>query len=271
MNVESFRTSDGIDLKYAVDDYTDPWRKPETLLLVHAAMGSSRRFYAWVPHLARDYRVVRIDLRGHGESDPHGPEPITFERVVQDIAELLDHLGAAKVHIAGSSAGAYISQGFASRHPNRVATLGCFAATPGMKTGHVDYSAWLARISKDGLVKFLRDTIRDRVNVETAPPGFIDWFVNEAGRTNIGTLSRFVPLMASQDLSKALAELRCPVLAVAPGADPLHTVAEYEALRRIVPNCEFVVLEGMPHNITDTAPDRCAQELLKFLRRHPFT
>jgi 3-oxoadipate enol-lactonase len=266
--MEAFRTSDGLQLKYAVDDFTDPWRRADTLLLVHAAMGSSRRFFAWVPHLAREYRVVRIDLRGHGESDPHGPEPITFERLVLDLAELLDHLDVAQVHIAGSSAGAYISQGFTSRHPGRVKTLGCFAATPGMKTGHVDYSAWLARIGKDGIEQFLRDTIRDRVNVEQSPPGFIDWFVTEAGRTAVSTLARFVPLMASQDLSKDLATVRCPVLAVAPGADPLHTVDEYQALQRIVPNCEFVVLEGMPHNITDTAPDRCAKELLRFLNAH---
>lgn len=264
--MDIFRTSDGLSLRYVVDDYTDPWRTPQTVLLVHAAMGSSRRFFAWVPHLAREFRVVRIDLRGHGESDPHGAEPITFERLVQDVAELVDHLALPQVHIAGSSAGAYISQGYASRHPDRVRTLGCFAATAGMKTGHVDYGAWLARIQRDGLQRFLRDTIRDRVNVETAPPGFIDWFVTEAGRTNIGTLARFVPLMASQDLSKELAGVRCPVLAVAPGGDPLHTIDEYRALQRIVPDCEFVVLEGMPHNITDTAPDRCAQELLRFLR-----
>lgn len=267
--MDAFHTSDGLALRYVVDDFTDPWRTPQTLLLVHAAMGSSRRFFAWVPHLARDYRVVRIDLRGHGESDPHGPEPITFERLVQDISELLDHLDVPRVHIAGSSAGAYISQGFASRHPDRVATLGCFAATPGMKTGHVDYGAWLARIGRDGLEKFLRDTIRDRVDVDAAPPGFIDWFVTEAGRTNVDTLARFVPLMASQDLSQALAAMRCPMLAVVPGADPLHTVEEYRALQRLVPGCEFVVLEGMPHNITDTAPDRCAQELLRFLKSQP--
>lgn len=264
--MESFLASDGVRLKYVVDDYTDPWRKPQTVLLVHAAMGSSRRFFAWVPHLARDFRVVRIDLRGHGESEPHGPGPITFERLVQDVGELLDHLDVERVHIAGSSAGAYISQGYTSLHPERVATLACFAATPGMKRGHVDYGSWLARIARDGLEKFLRDTISDRVNVATAPPGFIDWFVTEAGRTDIGTLSRFVPLMASQDLSQALAGIRCPVLAVAPGADPLHTTDEYRALQGLLADCEFVVLDGMPHNITDTAPDRCAQELLRFLK-----
>lgn len=117
--MDAFRTSDGLNLRYVVDDYTDPWRTPKTLLLVHAAMGSSRRFFAWVPHLARDYRVVRIDLRGHGASDPHGAQTLTFDRLVQDIAELLDHLDVPRVHIAGSSAGAYISQGFTSRHPDR--------------------------------------------------------------------------------------------------------------------------------------------------------
>ena len=264
--MESFKTSDGLNLKYVVDDFTDPWEKPATVLLVHAAMGSSRRFYAWVPHLARDYRVVRIDMRGHGESDPHGPEPITFDRLVQDIAELLDHLHVPKVHIAGSSAGAYISQGYTSRHPDRVASLGCFAATPGMKTGKVDYAAWVARIGRDGIAKFLRDTIADRLDVATTPPGFIDWFVNEAARTSIPTLARFVPLMASQDLSQQLPAIRCPVLAVAPGADPLHTIEEYRALQRLVPKCDFVVFEGMAHNITDTAPDRCARELLRFLQ-----
>ncbi len=264
--MDAFVTSDGLRLKYVVDDYTDPWRKPETVLLVHAAMSNSRRFYAWVPHLARDFRVVRVDLRGHGESDPHGPEPITFDRVVQDIAELLDHLGVAKVHIAGSSAGAYISQGYTSRHPERVSTLACFAATAGMKTGNLDYGAWVARIGKDGIATFLRDTIKDRIDLDRAPAGFVDWFVTEAARTSVATLARFVPLMASQDLTRELAGIRCPVLAVAPGGDPLHTIDEYRVLERLVPNCKFVVLDGYPHNITDAAADRCATELLDFLK-----
>jgi pimeloyl-ACP methyl ester carboxylesterase len=135
-----------------------------------------------------------------------------------------------------------------------------------MKTGSVDYSAWVARIGRDGIAKFLRDTIADRVDLQRAPPGFVDWFVNEAARTSLDTLARFVPLMASQDLSRDLASIRCPVLAVAPGADPLHTIEEYRALARIVANCEFVVLEDRPHNITDAEPDRCAAELLRFLQ-----
>ena len=61
-------TADGLKLAYYVDDFTDPWRKPDTLLLLHAAMGNSQRWFQWVPRLARQYRVVRLDLRGHGNS-----------------------------------------------------------------------------------------------------------------------------------------------------------------------------------------------------------
>ena len=41
--------SDGLKLQYAIDDYSDPWKPQETLFLLHAAMGSSRRLYKWVP------------------------------------------------------------------------------------------------------------------------------------------------------------------------------------------------------------------------------
>ncbi|HEX6008348.1 MAG TPA: alpha/beta hydrolase, partial [Burkholderiales bacterium] len=62
MGMHSFKASDGLGLAYALDDYTDPWRAADTVILLHAAMGSSRRFYAWVPHLAGEFRVVRLDL-----------------------------------------------------------------------------------------------------------------------------------------------------------------------------------------------------------------
>ena len=61
--MQSFTASDGLKLSYRIDDYTDPWRQADTVVLVHAAMGSSNRFYAWVPHLARDFRVVPRSAR----------------------------------------------------------------------------------------------------------------------------------------------------------------------------------------------------------------
>ena len=99
--MNTFKASDGLEIAYALDDYADPWRPADTVILVHAAMGSSLRFYAWVPHLARDFRVARIDMRGHGATQHPGPGQLSVPRLAQDVVELADHLGARRFHVAG--------------------------------------------------------------------------------------------------------------------------------------------------------------------------
>ena len=125
--MQHFRASDGLSLAYTIDDFTDPWLEAPTLLLLHAAMGHSKRYYAWVPKLCRHYRVVRMDLRGHGASQvPPAEPPLTMERLVQDTREMLDHLGLKSAHIVGNSAGGYIGQQLAMNSPERVTSLMLF-------------------------------------------------------------------------------------------------------------------------------------------------
>ena len=52
---------DGAELFYTVDDFTDPWRGADTVVLLHGNAESGEAWRAWVPHLARHYRVVRVD------------------------------------------------------------------------------------------------------------------------------------------------------------------------------------------------------------------
>ena len=74
-----------LDLHYQVDDYTDPWRTPGTILLLHGNAESSAAWYAWVPPLAQRYRVVRPDMRGFGASTPMPREfPWTLDLLIDD-------------------------------------------------------------------------------------------------------------------------------------------------------------------------------------------
>jgi 3-oxoadipate enol-lactonase len=133
--VQHFTASDGLQLAYAIDDFTDPWTSASTLLLLHAAMGHSGRYYAWVPRLSRHYRVVRMDLRGHGASGvPPADPPLTMQRLVKDTAELLDHLDCKSAHIVGNSAGGYVGQNLAMTSPERVRSLMLFGSTPASST-----------------------------------------------------------------------------------------------------------------------------------------
>src|SRR2546429_2290472 len=66
----TFEASADLRMHYLVDDFTEPWTEPETILLLHGNAESSLAWYAWVPVLARRFRVVRPDMRGHGASAP---------------------------------------------------------------------------------------------------------------------------------------------------------------------------------------------------------
>jgi 3-oxoadipate enol-lactonase len=260
----SFTTSDGLRLAFDIDDFTDPWRRPATLLLLHAAMGSARRYFAWVPHLAREYRVVRLDLRGHGRSQvPPDEQPLALDRLVGDVAELLDHLGVESAHIVGNSAGGYLGQQMAMTSPARVKSLALFGSTPGLKNSQAP--SWVPQIEAKGLRGFLAETISDRLP-DDADPGLVQWFLDEAGRNDPAYIAKFVLLMANYDWSGEVERIRIPTLIVIPGGETVGSVANYEPFRRLG-DVEFRVYDGLPHNICDAVPDRCAEDVRDFLRR----
>ena len=100
-----FKLSDGTTLHYRVDDYTDPWRKAETILMIHGNAERSDSWYGWVPHLARHYRVIRPDTRGYGASGKVPKEfPWSVDVPVRDFVEMVKGLGIDITSSAPSSA-----------------------------------------------------------------------------------------------------------------------------------------------------------------------
>lgn len=69
--------------------------------------------------LARDYRVIAIDMRGHGQSQkPHETSAYGREMGL-DVVRLLDHLGVARAHIVGYSLGAMVTSQLLTLRPER--------------------------------------------------------------------------------------------------------------------------------------------------------
>ena len=265
MAVDKFTTSDGVKLAYYIDDFTDPWRQADTLLLLHAAVGHAKRFYAWVPGLCRHYRVVRLDLRGHGASDvPPESSRLDMDRLVADVTELLAHLGVEACHIVGNSAGGYIAQNLAMKSPEKVKSLMLFGSTPGLRNSQA--ATWLPRIAKEGLRGFFAATIADRLPLDRVPKGLVTWFVDEAGKNDPAWITRFVGLMSTLEWSERLGEIRCPTLVVMPGGETVGSIKNYDAMIERIPDVQAIAYEGLPHNICDAVPDRCVADVLAFLR-----
>lgn len=263
--MESFTAGDGVRLSFRIDDFTDPWRRQDTpLLLLHPAMSLYRRWYAWLPILARQIPVIVPEMRGHGGSEiPDASKPFSLERLVEDARELLDHLGVEQVHVAGLSAGGYVGQHLAMHYPLRIASLALFASTPGLRGTQA--ADWPARIAEVGIENFVRATASDRFGPDV-DPALVDWFCRQVGANDPAWIGRFVTHMATRDWTDQLARITCPTLIVAPGDEPIGENSTYEIMAGAIPNAKLVVFEGMPHNIGDAAPERCAGELLRFLK-----
>jgi 3-oxoadipate enol-lactonase/4-carboxymuconolactone decarboxylase len=102
-------------------DARGPAKAPAVLLL--HSLGTTLNM--WDPQaeaLAKRYRVIRMDMRGHGLTDaPAGP--YSMERLARDGLALLDSLGVDKAHVGGVSIGGHIAMRIAALAPHRVLSL----------------------------------------------------------------------------------------------------------------------------------------------------
>ncbi|HEX3917983.1 MAG TPA: alpha/beta hydrolase [Caulobacteraceae bacterium] len=119
-------TSGGLSLAY--DDIQPPGGDAGTVLLVHGfatSRAENWRRLGWYGAFERKgYRIVALDLRGHGESDkPHDASAYGQGALVGDIGALMDHLGLGRVDLMGYSMGARLSLQMAISQPERILNL----------------------------------------------------------------------------------------------------------------------------------------------------
>ena len=112
----------------AVADYRDdwfgePWRKPETAVLIHGNEESSIVWYAWLPRMAQEFRVVRPDLPGYGRSRIPADFEWSVPSLATFVAHVLDKAGVDSAHIIGAKTGGAVAMQFAADYPARTRTL----------------------------------------------------------------------------------------------------------------------------------------------------
>ena len=262
--MQTFTSRDGTRIAYYVDDFTAPWTQPDTLLLLHAAMGNSRRWFRWVPPLTPHYRVARMDLRGHGASQiPAATDDFSLAHLVGDALELLDLLGVKAAHVVGNSAGGYVSQQLAIHHPDRVKTLALFGSTPGLKNSHAN--TWIPKVKQVGLKKFLADTIDERFDAN-ADPALVRWFIEQAASNDPAFIARFVTHMTTHDFMDDVGRIKCPTLIVAAGKEKIGHASAYDEMQKRIAGSVLKLYDTGAHNICDGYADRCVGDLQAFLK-----
>src|ERR1700726_1972584 len=116
-------TASAEDFFFREDWFGEPWRKPETAVLIHGNAESSIVWYAWIPRMAQELRVLRPDLPGFGRSRIPAGFAWSLPSLAAFVTHVLDKAGIDSAHIIGAKAGGAIAMQFAADYPARTRTL----------------------------------------------------------------------------------------------------------------------------------------------------
>jgi 3-oxoadipate enol-lactonase len=265
----TFRTTPDLVMHYEVDDFSDPWRDNETILMLHGNAESSTAWYGWVPHLARRYRVVRPDMRGFGASTPMPRDfPWTLDVVIDDFIRLMDMLEINRFHLVGAKIGGTIARAFAARRPGRVTSLTVVGTPPPIREGAAERAPELAdEFETQGVEHWARRTMAGRLGSEFPPEG-VEWWIKFMGRTAVSTQIGFMKTIACADIRADVPKIQCPTLVITTDGSGLASVDATRAWQQQIPHSTLVVLPGNSYHVAASHAQHCAEAARDFIDRN---
>ncbi|WP_372349116.1 alpha/beta fold hydrolase [Streptomyces sp. KL116D] len=221
---------------------------------------------------AAGHRVLTPDLRGYGESEVTEGS-VLLARFADDVAALLDHVGAGRAVVGGVSMGGQIAMEFHLRHPDRTRALVLSDTSAPAETdeGKSLRNALADRLLAEGMGGYADEVIDKMLaayNV-TALPDVADRVLAMMRATDPrGAAAALRGRAERPDYRESLAAARVPALVVV-GADDVYTpVAAAESIASLVPDATLVVVDGAGHLPGAEQPERFNAALLGFLRDH---
>jgi 3-oxoadipate enol-lactonase len=265
---------DGAKLHFRVDDFTDPWITPETVLLLHGYVRNSNFWYAWVPILARYFRVVRPDLRGCGMSAPPAEDfRWSLAQYHDDLIAFLNAAGIESAHFIGESMGGMVMPYIYSRSPSRVKSVVACSSNLGVKGVMAkEMAAGAANMteaitSAPTLEHYIRKTEASRLAPDEVDAAARAWYAREwastARRVWHDWSAQIVPQI--DVTAELLAGLRVPLLFMAPSRCVKLPLEEARYWTEHAPNARLAVIDASSQALAFVKADECARLALDFL------
>jgi len=256
----------GIQINYRIDGPDGaPW-----VTMSNSLATTHRMWDAQMDAFTKQYRVLRYDKRGHGETEV-APGPYSFE-LLADVLALLDALQITRTHFVGLSMGGMTGMTMAVRKPSVLRTLVLCDTTSKDPLG--DPALWQQRIDavrtagsmealvESTLARFLTpDTVKTRPEDADA--------VRTMGRnTTIEGYIACCQAIAKLNLTDRLPGITIPTLVVVGADDPATTVEMAKTIHQHIAGSELVILKYAAHLSNLEQADAFNEAVLGFLDRH---
>ena len=263
----------GFRLHYV--EWGDPANPP--LVLLHGITGHARTWDTLAIALADRWRVLALDQRGHGDSDPAPDADYGVGAMADDLAAFADALGIVRFTLLGLSMGGRVSMGFAGAYPERVERLVIVDIAPdihppgmtrirGMIAGSpesIESEEWAVETAMAANPRADVGELRHRIKhaLRRAPDGTLTWKYARDVRDMMRRGGRREPL----DLWERLTRITCPTLLIR-GAE--SDVLSPELAARVVSSLRDGRLVEVPdagHTVPGDRPARFVEVVRAFL------
>jgi 3-oxoadipate enol-lactonase len=258
------RVADGAELAW------DAAGDGPVVLLVHG-IGSSRRTWDGLldPLVGSGHRVVRLDLRGFGDS-VSPPGRFVMDHFVGDLVAFVDALKLDAVHLVGHSLGGMIAQLYALDHPGRVRSLALASTTSHSGRRANAFARLMVSLAENGYDAVLADaTLRAEAEatLHEAFPGGAPLAMLRRGMEQ-PNMARANAWRACIDFSTKdrLGEIACPVVVTHGTADMLIPFRAGELVAQAITGARWIVEEGAGHSLPKERAPSLGRALADLLR-----
>jgi 3-oxoadipate enol-lactonase len=235
------------------------------VMLSNSLMSNHTMWDPQMPALLAQFRVLRYDTRGHGESEVT-PAPYRIEQLADDAAALIDAAGVGPVHFVGLSMGGMIGQQLAVRHPEKLLSLSLCDTASEMPTA----AMWNERIgtARDlGIAALIDATIKR-------------WFVANFIEREPATIAEVRRMIATtpaegyigcasavRDMSQThlLSRITTPTQVIVGREDPACTLAASQVLQREIRGATLHVIDDAAHLANIEKPEAFTRLLVDFI------
>jgi 3-oxoadipate enol-lactonase len=254
---------DGLSIYYEVSGSGLP------LVLGHGFLCSGDMWAPQLGPLAERYKVINIDLRGHGNSGLID-EAFDLYDLVDDILGVLDHLGIDRAVWAGLSIGGMVALRAAITAPDRVSGLILLATHAGSETAfnNIKYKAIASAARIVGTRPLMPQVARmlfSPYTRETKPQLVEEWKGRFSSVALVTILRTLTALCERDSIVRKLGQIVIPALVVVGEVDQRLPPAYSREITAGLPHARLVVIERSGHLPTLEQPEAVTSAMLSYL------
>lgn len=214
------------------------------IICFHSTPASAQFYQPQLDHFSREYRVIAVDLRGHGDSEkPRGPYPIA--EFLLDYIEIFDALELKEFVLVGCSVGGIVAQLYALEHGSNLHGL-VLIGSPCSRRGR-DVEGFYRAVKAKGWEQVARALVDKQLHPSTAP-AVKEWAVREYLKTPLYVReAEEEALLAEVHHTERVSEIAVPTLLTAGEAEEREIFEQMELMSQRISGAAWHVFSGAAH------------------------